>query len=78
MHLLDIIHFFFIVTERTLHSCAPRSRLSDWFFRFRADAEALCLIADELKRARAFIPAEDEAEAKMLTECSVYQAAYFF
>ncbi|MBP2195090.1 hypothetical protein [Pantoea cypripedii] len=78
MHLLDIIHSFSIVAERTLRSCAPRSRLSEWFFWFRADAEALCLIADQLKHARAFMLLENEAEAKMFTECSVYDAAYFF
>ncbi|MFT4272872.1 MAG: hypothetical protein QM578_17830 [Pantoea sp.] len=78
MYLLGFVHSFSIVAERTLRSCAPRSRLSEWFFWFRADAEVLCLIADELKRARAFILLEDEAEAKMLTECSVYHAAYYF
>lgn len=78
MYLLKIIHFLSRYAERTFRLITPDSRIMKWFSLFRCDAEVLCLVADELRRARTFTLLEDKVDGKILTEFSVYHAAYFF
>lgn len=74
MSLLNIIHSVAVLAERAVYLIAPETCFSEWLCWFRDDAEALCLVADELERAATCTRPED----KMLAEFSVYHAAYFF
>ncbi|MCU8585775.1 hypothetical protein NYP83_02310 [Erwinia pyrifoliae] len=74
MFLLNTVHSVAVIAERVICRIAPETRFSGWLCCFRSDAEALCLIADELERAATYT----RPEHKMLAEFSVYHAAYFF
>ena len=75
MTFLHIVYFVAVFADRFVCFIAPKTLIAEWFFWFTGDAKSLLLVVRELELARSY--QKDEASV-LLTEFSVYHAAFFF
>lgn len=75
MILLYFIYCLAVLADRIVCFIAPNTLFAEWFFWFTGDAKSLLLVVRELELARSYQKNETSA---LLTEFSVYHAAFFF
>ncbi|PTA89142.1 hypothetical protein CWM66_18735 [Kosakonia sp. H7A] len=75
MTFLHIVYFVAVFADRFVCFIAPKTLIAEWFFWFTGDAKSLLLVVRELELACSY--QKDEASV-LLTEFSVYHAAFFF
>ncbi|MEQ4975650.1 hypothetical protein ABN097_15265 [Enterobacter cloacae] len=75
MILLHFIYCLAVLADRIVCLIAPKTLFAEWLFWFTGDAKSLLLVVRELELARSY---QQDATSALLTEFSVYHAAFFF
>lgn len=73
-----LVHFIYclaVLADRIVCFIAPKTLFAEWFFWFTGDAKSLLLVIRELELAHSY---QQEERSALLTEFSVYHAAFFF